>query len=85
MAETPNDKPKNPNIQRPVQPSNNKASEQKLDKLAVGIGELNKTLKEILGNDNERAKTEEDRFQGEEKEERLKALMMLWPMEIKLS
>jgi hypothetical protein len=76
MAETPNDKPKNPNIQRPAQPSNNKASEQKLDKLAVGIGELNKTLKEILGNDKDNTKTEEARFQGEEKEDRLKELMM---------
>ena len=56
MAETPNDKPKNPNIQRPAQPSNNKASEQKLDKLGVGLGELNKTLKEILGNDKNNTK-----------------------------
>jgi GH24 family phage-related lysozyme (muramidase) len=56
MAETPNDKPKNPNIQRPAQPSNNKASEQQLDKLAVGLGELNKTLKEILGNDKNNTK-----------------------------
>jgi hypothetical protein len=40
MAETPNDKPKNPNIQRPAQPSNNMQKDK-------GLAELNKKLEAV--------------------------------------